>query len=160
MNRLLLTSAAILTCAAAAPAFAKPDRAFLDSAMKGDNSEVTLGRIGEQRAMRPAVRDFAHMLVTDHGEHFNKVADMAKAMGMTPTDAIMPEAAQEQRKLRRLSGRAFDREFVRYMINDHREDIREFKAQAAGTGPTARMASDTLPTLHHHLETAISLKRG
>ena len=43
------------------------------------------------------------------------------------------------------------------MVEDHKNDIKEFEAQAKGTDDVARFAKDTLPTLQKHLQTAQSL---
>ena len=68
---------------------------------------------------------------------------------------MAPEARDEAAKLARLSGRAFDAEFARYMIEDHRKDIADFETEARGGGPVTRaLATGTLPTLHKHLEIA------
>ena len=77
---------------------------------------------------------------------------------MRNTDAVMPQARQERRELQNMSGPAFDREFVRYMVHDHKSDIRKFDEQAHGGGPVAEMARQTLPTLHKHLDMAKHLR--
>ena len=159
MTRTLTACAAALLCAVAAPAFAKPDRAFLKDALQGDNSEMTLGRLAARRGVSPGVREFGRMLAMDHAKARAEAAAVARRAGAPVTSAMAPEAIAERRKLQRLSGRAFDREFARYMVDDHRKDIREFEEQAAGHGPTARLAEATLPALRKHLETAQSLTR-
>jgi len=62
--------------AAAAPAFAASDKAFLNKAMQGDNSEIQIGKLAEQKGASQGARDFGHMLVMDHGMHKEKVADV------------------------------------------------------------------------------------
>ncbi|MBV9882554.1 MAG: DUF4142 domain-containing protein, partial [Sphingomonadaceae bacterium] len=63
-------------------------------------------------------------------------------------------------RLQRLSGPAFDREFVRYMTRDHREDIAKFEQQVrTGDRRTAALARAQLPTLREHLRIAESLSR-
>ncbi|MDB5447139.1 MAG: putative outer membrane protein [Phenylobacterium sp.] len=154
-----LAAAAVVLAALAAPAAAKPAPQFLHEAMQGDNSEIALGRMAEARAARPEVRDFGRMLQQDHSQARDQVLALARRMGVRPTEAMAPEARMEERKLRRLSGPAFDREFVRYMVGDHRKDIHDFEEQSHGKGPVARLARDTLPTLHKHLDMAMRLQR-
>ena len=64
-------------------------------------------------------------------------------------------------RLKAVSGRAFDREFARYMVADHRNDIHDFEQESArGTDLAVRALADrTLPVLRKHLETAERLKR-
>ena len=97
---------------------------FLSDAMKGDNSEVTLGQLAQSRGNSAGVRNFGATLVRDHKAAKMAVAKVASAMGgPAPTDEMMPEASAEQTKLNALSGANFDREFARYMVDDHRKDI-------------------------------------
>ena len=144
--------------ALAGAAHAKPPREFLKTAIQGDNSEVELGRIAQNRAADPAVKDFGGMLVMDHSMHRDMIRPMAERAGVKDLDGMAPEAREERRKLQGLNGRAFDREFARYMVKDHRKDIHEYEEQAHGHGPLADLARQTLPTLHKHLDTAERLK--
>ena len=77
-----------------------------------------------------------------------------RSYGVRDTGRIIPEAAAEKRRLMRLGGRAFDREFVRYMVEDHHKDISDFREHAAGRGAVAELARRTLPVLERHLQTA------
>ena len=60
-------------------------RAFLDKALKGDNSEIMLGRLAADHAGSQAVRDFGNTLVRDHTQARNQVlvlsADAVVAIG-------------------------------------------------------------------------------
>jgi putative membrane protein len=57
-------------------------------------------------------------------------------------------------KLEVLSGTAFDKSYVKGMVDDHKEDIKEFQKEAS-TGQDAdakAYAAATLPTLKAHLK--------
>ena len=63
--------------------------------------------------------------------------------------------------LSKLSGAAFDREFAKMMVSDHKKDIKKFKKEAEKKNdPAAHYASETLPTLHKHLQLAEGLNSG
>ena len=151
-------AAAALCAAGSSQAAPKDDRHFLMDAIKGDNSETTLGRLAERRGASRGVKDFGHMLAMDHSEGRRQAAGLARKMGWSVPDAMMPEAKHEYRKLQSMHGRAFDREFAAYMVDDHTKDIAEFSEQASGEGPVAGLARDTLPVLRKHLQTAQSLQ--
>ena len=58
----------------------------------------------------------------------------------------------------KLSGDAFDRQFVRHMVDDHKKDVAEYQREPKRRNdPAAGYASETLPTLQKHLQTAQSL---
>jgi putative membrane protein len=146
-----LCAVAVLTASAAQ---AKAPREFLQTALEGDNSEVALGRLAQERGASREVREFGRMLEQDHGQARDQAVAVAGRMGVRPTSAMMPEARAEAAKLRRLSGDRFDREFARYMVQDHRKDIREFEQQAQVGGPTGQLARQALPSLRRHLDMA------
>jgi putative membrane protein len=101
------------------------------------------------------------MLHDDHSAAKQKALVVAQAHGLSDTDAMAPEAKMEQRKLKRLHGAAFDREFARYMVKDHKHDIADFEKEArTGDKATAELARDTLPDLKKHLETATALTKA
>lgn len=159
MRTALILAATAATLLAAQPSAAQPgrDRQFLKDALQGDNSEMRLGDLAAQRAQDPAVRDFGRMLHDDHARSREEALRVAQQMGVRDTQAMAPEARQEARKLDRLRGRAFDREFVRYMVEDHRKDVAEFRRQARRGGPAGDLAQRALPDLEHHLQMARQL---
>lgn len=134
------------------------DAAFLTDAMKGDNSEVAIGKLAAAQGGSQAVKDLGTMLVTDHGAHKDKIAAMASGAGVATTDDTSDEAKATLAKLTPLHGDAFDKAFKEAAISDHEKDIAMYEKQAAGTdAQTAALARDTLPTLHKHLDAAKKL---
>lgn len=171
-HRLPLAIAAVLLAAGPAMAkthhhaHAKPrverqsNAAFLKKALQGDNSEMRLGRLAEQQGHAPAVRAFGRTLARDHAAARQQALPVAKAHGVPATTEMAPEARTEYGKLRRMHGWAFDQEFARYMVKDHRKDIADFEKQAHhGDRSTRRLAQQTLPTLRKHLRLAEGLAR-
>jgi putative membrane protein len=149
----------VAACLSSTAALAAPPAKFLSDAIKGDNSEITLGRLIAARGASAQVRSFGNTLVSDHSTARGQAVAVAREMGVRPPTGIMAEARSEQRKLERLHGRSFDYEVRRYMINDHRKDIAKFQAQArTGDRRTARLAREQLPTLRKHLRIAESLR--
>jgi putative membrane protein len=142
-------------------AYADSPREFLQKALEGDNSEIMLGRLAADRARSPRVRDFGNMLVTDHSQAKEELLEVARRMGVRDQGDVAPEAQEERRRLSRMGGRDFDREFVRYMVDDHRKDVAAFRDEAGERhGPVSELAGRQLPTLRHHLEMAMDLDRG
>lgn len=152
----------ILLAAALAPVAAHADspREFLYHALRGDNSEIMLGHLAAYRARDPAVRDYGRKLANDHSQARREVLDVGRRFGIRPTREVAPEARDEREKLQDMRGRGFDREFVRYMIDDHRKDIDDFRDEAREHhGEVSDLARRQLPTLQEHLRIAMSLNR-
>ena len=149
----------LAACLTSTIALAAPPRAFLNDAIKGDNSEIALGRLIAARGYSAQVRSFGRTLYRDHSSARGQAVAVARELGMRPPREMMAEARMEQRKLLHMRGRAFDREVRRYMIDDHRKDIATFKAQArSGERRTASLARMQLPTLRKHLRIAESIR--
>lgn len=142
-------------------AFAKGDKEFLTDALKGDNSEIALGKLAAEKGGSEVVRGFGQTLSTDHAKAKEDALPVAAALGVQPTDDLMDEAKAEMGKLAKLSGAAFDKEFARYMVKDHRKDISEFRQQAkTGEARVSALAKATLPTLRKHLKIAQSIAKS
>ncbi len=154
-------SAAALFAALGGPALAKTEKDFLAGAIKGDSSEIVLGQLALSKSNNPGVKAFAQTLVDDHTKAKAQASTVAEEMNLVPPSAVMPEAEQELKMLEKLDGGAFDKEFVRYMVNDHEKDVTNLRKESqSGSGPAQNLASETLPTLEKHLQMAKALETG
>lgn len=126
----------------------------------GDNSEASLGKLAAKRAATAAVRRYGAMLESDHTKGRREVLPLVKRYHLPTTMAVAPAADAERYKLAKLKGMAFDREFVRYMIWDHKEDISDFRGELKSGDPAElrALARRTLPVLQKHLATAQALQ--
>jgi putative membrane protein len=155
MLRSIVFIAALASSAAAAAA---PPAQFLQDAIRGNFSEVTLGRLIQSRGSGAAVRRFGGVLVHDHSIGLAQAQQIAARLRLRIAPTLTPEARAEQVRLRHLGGRAFDREVRRYMVLDHRNDIREFRAQVrSGDRATIGYAAASIPVMRRHLAYAKAL---
>jgi putative membrane protein len=141
-----------------------PDSSFYKNAAEGGMSEVELGQLAQQKASNPAVKDFGAMMVKDHTAANEKLKALAasKQVSLPDSPSVMQKASKT--KLNMMSGDSFDKSYVKGMIDDHKQDIKDFQKEASdGKDPEARaFASATLPTLQKHLEKiqAIAVSAG
>jgi putative membrane protein len=140
-------------------AFAKTEKEFISDAIKGDNSEIAMGQLAVTKGGSEPVKTFGQTLIDDHSKAKTDASAVATKMGISPPSEMPPDAQSEMTKLQQLSGRDFDKEFARVMVEDHQKDIAEFKKEAGGgKGPVQQLAAQTLPTLEKHLRIAQSIK--
>jgi putative membrane protein len=148
-----IMGAAVLLAASVAVADS-PDSSFYKNAAEGGMSEVELGQLAQEKAVNPAVKEFGAMMVKDHTAANQKLKALAasKQVSLPDSPSMMQKASKT--KLNLLSGDSFDKSYVKGMIDDHKQDIKEFEKEAAeGKDPQAKaFASATLPTLRKHLE--------
>ena len=131
---------------------------FLTKAIQGDNSEVELGRLAASKGVTKGVREYGNRLAEDHAKARREAERVAHNMGITAPREPAEKAQREYDKLQGLSGRDFDEEFLRYMVDDHREDIKDFREQEMSDNrEVARLARQQLPTLEGHLRGAQQL---
>jgi putative membrane protein len=151
----------MLGFAVAAPSADKNSQKFIKDAIEGNLAEVQVGRLAQDKSTDDGVRSFGDMLVKDHSAGNEKATEVANAIGVTPPTE--PNAKQKAMydKLSKLSGPAFDREFAKMMVDDHKKDIKDFDKEVKSQNEqVAAFAKDTLPTLHKHLNTAESLAKA
>jgi putative membrane protein len=143
-----------LAFAVAARAEDNPDASFYKKAAEGGLAEVELGQLAQQKSSNAAVKDFGAMMITDHTAANQKLSAIATRKNIDlPTSPSMGQMATKT-KLDVLSGATFDKSYIKGMVEDHEEDIKEFQQEAAsGKDPDAKAyAVSTLPTLKKHLK--------
>jgi putative membrane protein len=136
----------------------KADQAFVTKAAQGGMAEVELGKLAQQKASSPEVKNFAQRMVDDHSKANDELKSIAEKKNITIPTAIDSKDKAEYNRLSKLSGTAFDRAYMDAMLKDHRTDVSEFQYEArAGQDADVRgFASKTLPTLQEHLKQAES----
>jgi putative membrane protein len=153
-----------LTFALTATAADNPDATFYKKAAEGGLAEVDLGKMAQDKSKTPAVKDFGAMMVADHSAANEKLSAIAARKNITlPTSPSISQMASKA-KLELLTGATFDKSYIKGMVEDHQEDIKEFQQEAAsGQDPDAKAyATATLPTLKKHLKKiqAIAVAQG
>lgn len=135
------------------------DHNFIMDAAMGGLEEVELGRVAAQQGMSAAVKQFGQRMVDDHSQANSELMTLASSKGITLPTELDQKHRAEVTKLSAMSGAAFDREYTKMMVSDHRKDVSEFEKQSThGTDPDLKaFASKTLPTLQEHLRMAEAL---
>jgi putative membrane protein len=137
---------------------ASQDRDFLERAAQGGNAEVTIGGLVDSRALRGQVVAFGHEMVADHAAINRQLGAIAAKKGIALPTSLGEHQAGYDRVVD-LHEDAFDREFVRVMVEDHQQAVELFRSQASGGGDAElrAFAESTLPTIQAHLQHATSL---
>jgi putative membrane protein len=130
-----------------------PDENFYKKAAEGGLAEVEQGNLAQEKGQNPAVKDFGQMMVHDHSAANDKLKGIASSKGIDlPASPSVTQTATID-KLKVLSGDTFDKSYIKGMVQDHKEDIKEFEKEVQnGKDAEARQfAQSTLPTLRAHL---------
>ena len=157
------------------------DKSFVEKSMVAGMTEVELGKMATDRAVNPAVKHFAQMMVTDH----SKAGDALKQVADQHHLAVSPMMDQAHKdvigKLSPLKGAEFDREYMDVMVQSHEDVIDHLqtridvpgllttdrakhpvaeKSDNPATAAVNQWAANTLPTARGHLEEAKRIQDG
>ena len=126
---------------------------FIETATSSGLMEAELGRMAERQASDPGVKAFGKAMVRHHAEVSDRLERLATQEGIRPPGAMLPEHQLTVDRLSKLSGKAFDVEYMKLMVEDHANAVHAFETQArTGTDADIRAFADaTLPGLREHL---------
>ena len=122
----MLASAAVLALAApAAAADAPTDPQIAHIAYTAGTIDIAAGKQALAKSHNKAVRDFAQEMVRDHKAVNEKALALVKKLHVTPADnptsqALTKGASVEAANLAKMSGAAFDREYINNEVAYHK----------------------------------------
>ncbi|MBV9301422.1 MAG: DUF4142 domain-containing protein [Acidobacteriaceae bacterium] len=137
-----------------------PDATFAMKAAQGGLAEVKMGKLAAEKGNSADVKAFGQQMVDDHSKANDDLKSVAEKENMTlPADVNAHQRAMCNR-LEKLSGEAFDRAYVRDMVMDHEEDVKEFQKEANNgkDDQIKAFASRTLPVIQGHLDKIKSIQ--
>ncbi|HZT19438.1 MAG TPA: DUF4142 domain-containing protein [Dongiaceae bacterium] len=168
MTRLLIAasmSALLMAGSAWAQSTSKPqslsqqDKAFIDKAADSGMAEAMLGQLAQQKASMPAVKEFGRWMAADHSLAGKLLSATAQSLGYQHSPMLTEKDKALQQELQKLGGAEFDQKYVQAMVQDHKQAVSLFEAEAQGGGNSdlKALAQDLLPGLQQHLAEAEEL---
>jgi putative membrane protein len=150
------------TTATAGNKVSRAEKNFLTKAAQGGMAEVELGKLAQEKASSEDVKRIGETLVQDHTKANEEVQQIASNKGVNLPGETAGKHKSAVKRLSKLSGEEFDREFLRYQLKHHNEDIRQFEhtASRADTPEVKEFASNTLPVLKKHQEMVMQAARA
>jgi putative membrane protein len=132
------------------------DAKFVKDAAAGGMMEVELGKIAAEKGVNDQVKAFGRQMQDDHGKANEELKTLAANKGVQIPTALEGKHKKTVDRLAKLSGPEFDRQYMRTMIEDHKEDLKAFQREAdKGKDPDVKQfASKYVPIIKKHLEMA------
>jgi putative membrane protein len=109
------------------------DKRFLAMAAQGDQNEIVLGKLAAAKATNPDVKAFGEKMVKDHTQLSASMKPFMEQWGLTISNGPDADTQKVWDKLFALSGKDFDKEYMKEMVNDHTRDLEEFTSEAKDT---------------------------
>ena len=137
------------------------DSAFAMKAGQANFAEIELGKLALQKAMRDEVKQFAQRMVDDHSKALDELKSAAGSKNITLPTQLDAEHKKLSDRLSKLSGAAFDREYMQAMVDGHKKvaaDVRK-ESQTGSDADLKAWAAKTLPTVEEHLKHAEMVNR-
>ena len=133
---------------------ANPDTAFANKACVGGMAEVAIGKLALTKTSSPKIKDFATMMITDHGKANDELMAIAKAKGITLPATVDAEHQKKLDDLTKLTGNDFDKAYVAAMLGGHKKVLALLQHEAAdGKDPELKaFATKTVPVVQMHLD--------
>lgn len=111
-------------------------------------------------ATRKETRDFAQLMLKDHGKAGDELKTMATAKNIELPTMMDADSRKAVDKLSTEKGIELDRKYVSMMVDDHEDCVELFeKASKEATDPDFKAwATKTLPTIRSHHKMAMDLR--
>jgi len=134
---------------------------FLVRAMNGGIMEVALGNIAKQKGNSGRVKAFGEMMIKDHEAANSKIKDLAAARTVELPARVSDKNAEMMKKVNESTLEKFDRTYIDMMVDDHKEDIKEFEEAGNKINDTEvrQFINNTLPVLRKHLDSCTAIQQ-
>jgi putative membrane protein len=112
------------------------------------------GRLAAEKGTTNAIKAYGELMIKDQGRLLGELKRLAVLNGITISEN------DYEGDLKRMSGRQFNRTFVKMMIAEHERDLRLFKeAMASGDPEVSAFAARYIPLIESHLTMIKDIKR-
>lgn len=130
------------------------DQMFVRDTMEGDDAQVAMSQLAQQKSSSPDVQQFGQKMVQIHSQLNDQMKPAAKALGVSEPKGPSKKAKQEIAKLEALSGPDFDTAYIQAMAKQQQHDLKEFNTEASsGQNPNIQQAAkQDEPVLTEHYQ--------
>lgn len=132
------------------------DTKFAVNAADGGMLEVKLGELAETKAFSAEAKQFGKTMKEEHSKANEELKALAAQKNISLPATLSDKKQEKYDELAKKTGKDFDKEYIDFMVKDHKDDIDAFEKEA-DKGKDADLknwAAAKLPTLRHHLEMA------
>ncbi len=133
------------------------DSKFATMAASGGMAEVEMARLALTKSSSDSVKQYAQKMIDDHTAANEELMQIASAKSMTLPTAPDPKMQMMMAKMDKLSGMAFDHEYIKTAGVKAHMDMEKLFRDESLKGKDAELkgfAAKTLPTVQMHLQMA------
>ncbi|MDQ0638997.1 putative membrane protein [Pedobacter sp. W3I1] len=129
------------------------DAKFTTQAAVGGMAEVELGKMALEKSSNPQVKEFATMMVKDHGMANTELTAIAKQKNITLPSTVDDEHKKKMDDLSKKTGADFDKAYVDAMVSGHKSTLKlmEDESRDGKDADLKAFATKTAPIVQSHL---------
>jgi putative membrane protein len=147
---------------------APSDAQIVQIVQTANQIDIRQAKLALQKSNDPQVKEFANQMISDHTSLEKSVADLAKKLNVTPQESdtskqLNQQASDETKKLKSLSGKAFDQEYISHEIAFHQAVIDAAIKTLIPNAQNSQLKSaleGAAPVLQGHLQHARQLQQS
>lgn len=130
------------------------DTSFTNKAAIGGMAEVQFGKLALQKGTSPKVKDFATMMVKDHGKANEELKSIAMAKGLVLPTELDADHLAVQKELETKTGVEFEKAYIKAMVDGHQKTLAlmEDGSTNLSDAELKAFAGKTAPVVKHHLD--------
>jgi predicted outer membrane protein len=103
---------------------------FVEQMLIANMAEIQLGQMGSERASSAEVKSYAQMMVADHSKANQALMPLAQSLGVQQPTELDEKHRRMAERLSKLEGERFDREFMRAMVDAHKDVVKQTRVMA------------------------------
>jgi putative membrane protein len=132
------------------------DQSFVESIFKSDAVEVQLGQLAQQKSQSDDVKQFGQKMVDNRTKLDEQLQPIATKLDVQKPKEPSKKDRQLIARLESLSGPQFDEEYIKVVVKDNQQDVKDFKneAESAQDPNLQQAAKSDAPILAQHLQAA------
>jgi len=110
--------------------------------MESDAAEVQLGQLAQQKSQSEDVKQFGQKMVENRTRLNDQLKPIADKLDIREPKEPSKKERQLIAKMETLSGPQFDEEYIKAVVKDQRQDVKEFKsASESAQDPNLQQAA-------------------
>lgn len=160
-NLMMILAMALMTPGWAAAA-GLTDAQIAGIVVAANEIDIEAGKLAESKSPNEEVKAFAHRMVSDHTDVNKKAAALANKLKITPEETVISKAMRSDgernlERLRKLSGKDFDKLYVANEVTFHKQVIDAVDSKLLPNAKNEELKAllvDVRPVLVSHLDHA------
>ena len=126
MKNLIILTIALMAPAMASAAAELNDAQIAAIVVAANQIDIDVGKLAESKSPNPEVKAFAHRLIGEHTDVNKQATDLATKLKITPEEstisrALKSDAKRNTERLKKLSGKDFDKLYVADEVAFHQQ---------------------------------------